>query len=637
MAEEDADIDADVDSTVAVVSMCSGVLLGSSILKILVQWLAELESTDVDLIADSYDVVRFLQRLEETPYLSRVLWLNEMGTLEQIEQLEQRLKRSLSIIDDVSGEDVDWIEPESIQNHHQLIKHSIHVCEQYNLIIASMTEDDNRDFEAAGIETISIEGLQIVGAELDRILNNAVPQEILRRPNRLSWLSWWIKLALIWAVLHHDNDDHHNDHHSSSLGILQQPSSSKGRQAIAATERVIQMNPIGFMREVTIAQGLSPLLSIALTDALTESRQNSAVLSTMDSDDRSRVGMTIEGLMQQILGDQPVSTQPQGVALDPIVIPTIALSMVKDGNSVISTGLSQVFAEVPYSHREIVTRSVPVMSPVEPSIPVVPNREANPKPDVQPVVQPDVIPVPDPTVNPTEKPVVQPSKDPVQPRSIWSTFNSGVYTVDTQGEITIDYLWDGGANEGEVGIFDLSGMENLVDNLTAFTEEAIRRVLTNSRLGHVVLSDVTEGARFSGKLITEPEDFNAGTYTGSKSFEMKPGSQFGVVMISQGQFKNVGKLASPDGFFFSLTKPSGSKAFRSEQMMTRSTDRSILQIEDVPITSARSDRDYNDLILQITGSNGLTRSKSSLQVQDLFSTNQILVSSPSIPQRGSGF
>jgi Domain of unknown function (DUF4114) len=296
----------------------------------------------------------------------------------------------------------------------------------------------------------------------------------------------------------------------------------------------------------------------------------------------------------------------------------------KDGmfNDVIADESAQVFLGSSSYQREDSSQVDPAMTPAMTPVDTIfqdgKETTSNPEPNAQMVVTP----VPDPIVNPTENPVKLP-KDPVQPTSIWSTFTSGIYTVDTQGEISIDYLWDGGANEGEVGIFDLSGMETLINHPTAFTEEVIRRVLSNSRLGHVVLSDVTEGARFSGKLITEPENFNSGTYTGIKSFDMKPGSQFGVIMISEGQFKNLGKLSNTDGFFFSLTKTTGSELFRSEQMMVRSTDRSILQIEDVPITTKRSDRDYNDLIFNITGANGMVRSSQSL-TQNPFRPDQFL-------------
>jgi hypothetical protein len=40
-------------------------------------------------------------------------------------------------------------------------------------------------------------------------------------------------------------------------------------------------------------------------------------------------------------------------------------------------------------------------------------------------------------------------------------FESGYFTVGESGEVTIDYLFDGGGYEGELAIFSLEGMEDL--------------------------------------------------------------------------------------------------------------------------------------------------------------------------------
>ncbi len=608
--------------------MRNGMLLGPSALKILVKFLAQLDSPDLDLIADSHDVVRFVQSLEDPPYISRFLWLHEMGTLEQLEQLENRLGIYITIIDDVLGNDFDWVEPESILDNDELIRRSIDLCVQFNLIFVSFSDLAPHlvaKFKAADVEVVVIspEG------------SYEGPEDSPPPPDDDSGDDD--------SGDDDSGDDDSGDDSGSARPILPPtpPSTPNGGQAVSATEPDIAISAIAVTDDVAVAyHGVSTLAILALTAAIPPN----SVLS-LHFDDRSRSGATIDRLTQQILADQTALTESQVLTFDAIVAPTIAFAIAKDAivrtdlynfatpssvtqplNTVISNGLSQVFADVPYYQREVVWRSLPVVTPDEMIIPVVTPVVTPVKPDVQPVVTPVVDPIVKPIDQPTEQPVPL-SKDPVKPTPIWSTFDSGVYTVDTQGEISIDYLWDGGANQGEVGIFDLSGMETLVNNPTAFTEEAIHRVLSNSRLGHVVLSDVTEGARFSGKLITEPEDFNSGTYTGIKSFDMKPGSQFGVIMISQGQFKTLGNLANTDGFFFSLTKSNGSAFFRSAQMVARSTDRSILQIEDVPITSQRSDRDYNDLILKITGVNGLARSSQSL-TQNPFRRDQFLVQNP---------
>lgn len=61
--------------------------------------------------------------------------------------------------------------------------------------------------------------------------------------------------------------------------------------------------------------------------------------------------------------------------------------------------------------------------------------------------------------------------------------------------MSIDYLLDGGAYQGELAIFSLEGMEQFYTDLNEFIAEAARRALSNSDFGHVVISDATEGAR----------------------------------------------------------------------------------------------------------------------------------------------
>jgi Domain of unknown function (DUF4114) len=198
----------------------------------------------------------------------------------------------------------------------------------------------------------------------------------------------------------------------------------------------------------------------------------------------------------------------------------------------------------------------------------------------------------------------QPEIEPLEilrPR-VWSAFN-GVYTVDAGGQISIDYIIDGGFNEGSVGIFDLSQMDLLLFDPQAFAQEAIRRVLSNSSLGHVVLSDQTEGAKFSGKLLYEDTDHNHGRYAGIKTFEMNPGSQFGIIMIPQGSFELGLNQPDPQGPIFSLVHPAGNLSFGNVQMVSLSGDLTVVGIED-SLRADNLDKDYNDVVIQLKGATG---------------------------------
>jgi len=80
------------------------------------------------------------------------------------------------------------------------------------------------------------------------------------------------------------------------------------------------------------------------------------------------------------------------------------------------------------------------------------------------------------------------------------TFESGTFTVGETGEVSIDFLFDGGGYKGELAIFSLDGMDEFEPGSEEFIQEAASRALSDSELGHVVISDQTEGARFVGEL-----------------------------------------------------------------------------------------------------------------------------------------
>ncbi|NJM45787.1 MAG: DUF4114 domain-containing protein [Alkalinema sp. RU_4_3] len=244
------------------------------------------------------------------------------------------------------------------------------------------------------------------------------------------------------------------------------------------------------------------------------------------------------------------------------------------------------------------------------------------------------------TNNPTnDAPSLPPSNPPLSPQPeiepleilrprVWSAFN-GVYTVDAGGQISIDYLIDGGFNEDSVGIFDLSQMDLLLFDPQAFAQEAIRRVLSNSSLGHVILSDQTEGAKFSGKLLYEDTDHNHGPYAGIKTFEMNPGSQFGIIMIPQGSFQLGLNQPDPQGPIFSLVNPAGNSPFSNVQMVSLSGDLTVVGIED-SLRADNLDKDYNDVVIQLKGATGY------LPIQNLQENDRkFLPVSENIDRKGS--
>ncbi|MDM8548892.1 carboxypeptidase regulatory-like domain-containing protein [Desulfobacterales bacterium HSG2] len=195
---------------------------------------------------------------------------------------------------------------------------------------------------------------------------------------------------------------------------------------------------------------------------------------------------------------------------------------------------------------------------------------------------------------------IEPISTPDDPPE--SPFTGGVYIADEEGIVKVDWLYDGGAYKGELGIFSLKGMEDTEPGSEEFIAESVRRVLSDSEEGHIVLSDPTEGARFSGSL-GEPTDWNSGEYKGVRSFEMRPGDWFATILVPSGTF---GALANNPGTtspylrpLFSLVSTNPAHGMYLGQIADVSDMGMAYSYEDMSADS--SDRDYNDLIIQITG------------------------------------
>ncbi|MGB3532201.1 MAG: PA14 domain-containing protein [Microcoleaceae cyanobacterium] len=183
-------------------------------------------------------------------------------------------------------------------------------------------------------------------------------------------------------------------------------------------------------------------------------------------------------------------------------------------------------------------------------------------------------------------------------------FNSGIFTVGETGEVQVDYSFDGGKyGQGELAIFSLEGMEELDPNSEEFIQEAARRALSDSELGHVVISDANEGARFSGEL--GEEDFNQGEYLGVKTFNMNPGDEFAVMLIPNGKVEDIFNNPNLEGRnqpLFSLSTANPDDRFQLGQIADVTGDGNTFVFEDVPVDE--SDRDYNDIIFQVRGATG---------------------------------
>lgn len=185
-----------------------------------------------------------------------------------------------------------------------------------------------------------------------------------------------------------------------------------------------------------------------------------------------------------------------------------------------------------------------------------------------------------------------------------SLFTSGVFTVGDTGKVSIDYLFDGGSYQGQLAIFSLSGLDQFDVGSDDWIQEVARRALSNSVLGHVVISDRTDAAKFHSQLSWE-KDFNSGQYLGLRTFDMQANDQFGIMLVPNGTVQEffVGKTDSALRPLFSLVAANPTKAFHLGQIADVTGNGSTFVFEDLRM-DGRSDRDYNDIIFQVRGAVG---------------------------------
>ena len=198
------------------------------------------------------------------------------------------------------------------------------------------------------------------------------------------------------------------------------------------------------------------------------------------------------------------------------------------------------------------------------------------------------------------------AKDTVEVVGQTGCLTKGAFTVEDSGLVKIDWLYDGGKYQGEFGIFNIAGMENLTPGSAEFIAEAVKRVLSNSEQGYPVFSDLSEGARFSGLLGGEVRDWNAGDYKGVKSLAMKPGSCFATVLVPNSTFTSLAQnpaITDPNKRpLFSMVSQTSAYGMSIGQMADVNGMGKAYSYEDKDASA--SDLDFNDLIIQITGAIG---------------------------------
>jgi len=183
-------------------------------------------------------------------------------------------------------------------------------------------------------------------------------------------------------------------------------------------------------------------------------------------------------------------------------------------------------------------------------------------------------------------------------------FTSGKFIVDSTGKVGIDFLFDGGLYKGQLAIISLKGMEKFAPGSAEFLKEAAARSLSSSTKGHVVINDLSEGAKFTGNL---PEgNYNDGSYLGVKTFAMTPGDEFGVMLVPNGtvqELLNNPVVGGDKRPLFSMATANPAEGFYVGQIADVTGSGKTFAMEDLRVDLG-SDRDYNDLIFQVRGATG---------------------------------
>ncbi|MEM6253803.1 MAG: S8 family serine peptidase, partial [Cyanobacteria bacterium P01_D01_bin.156] len=175
---------------------------------------------------------------------------------------------------------------------------------------------------------------------------------------------------------------------------------------------------------------------------------------------------------------------------------------------------------------------------------------------------------------------------------------NGIFTVDQNDWIYVDFLLDGGSYQGQVGFFSLAEMAQYYNDLDAFTAEAIDRVTGDDpSLGGIVINDHQHGARFGGDFEEyEARNWDKGAPDEVKGFYLGAGTQFAFVLMPDGTFE--GSKADP---LFSIAEANP----RREVHFTDVTgDGLIFSIEDLQSDHVWADQDYNDIVFALKGASG---------------------------------
>jgi len=167
----------------------------------------------------------------------------------------------------------------------------------------------------------------------------------------------------------------------------------------------------------------------------------------------------------------------------------------------------------------------------------------------------------------------------------------GTFTAGKNGQVNVDFLFDGSAKTGELAIFSLDGMGGL--KRKDFIQEASRRALSGSRQGQIVIKDKTEAAQFSGSL--GDRDFNKGRVASTQTARLSAREKFAVMLVPTGTVADV--RAGKRSPLFSIAQLNA-----KGRAQIAKAGNTVFAMEDARVNKSKAD--FNDVIFQIRGATG---------------------------------
>jgi len=192
-----------------------------------------------------------------------------------------------------------------------------------------------------------------------------------------------------------------------------------------------------------------------------------------------------------------------------------------------------------------------------------------------------------------------------------NNLTNGIFQASAKGEVTIDFLYDGGYYKGELAIFSLEGMEDLEVGSEEFIQEAANRALSNSESGYVVVQDEIERARFSdldNELLWEGQ-YNGGEYKDQQTFQMTADGQFAMMLVTNGTAEELAANPTTEEVLFSFDTLELETGETIGQIADLTGNGNTFGWEDVSLDNRDSlDRDYNDFVVQVQGATATAES-----------------------------